>query len=808
MKRPVLRKSKPQAASVRSYAVRRQGLAVWPYASVLMLAVVCAIALLGWSAQQGTEQLQRSVWAELAERDARLAVARLQRRLESAGAALSVLASEERLQHAFLAQQPEQLAHLQRQYQQGLPEAMRVALLPAGLNAPDMQAQPPIGYAVLDMLRHAERLQQAPAPEVHLPGQAGSHVNVVQPVLAASGTVVGHLLATFPLSWLEQALEGLDGGMTLQQAGVTILKAGPAQGAQVRLPVPGTGWQLIYVAPVIAAEPAAADIVLPLVLLGVLLLIIAVVFFLLQREFGKRSLAGLPDGAGAPQQPRRKSVVTRPETGARQAAAAPAAKPARTQAVRTEPTPPAAATEAAAGIKVNPRILRAYDVRGIVGQGLDAQVVHGFGRAIASLADEAGQQQIVVARDGRLSSPELHQALIDGLVAGGREVIDIGQAPTPMMHFATFHLGTGAGVMVTGSHNSPDYNGLKIVIGGRTLSGDDITALGQRVERGDFVSGAGSVRSQSVLASYLDRITADATLHRPLRIVVDCGNGVAGGVAPQVFRAMGCEVEELFCEVDGNFPHHHPDPTVASNLDAMISLVRLQSADLGLAFDGDGDRLGVVDARGRILWPDRQLMLFARDVLTRAPGGHVVFDVKCTARLPEFVTDHAGVPVMWKSGHSMIRNKMRELNAPLGGDMSGHIFFADRWYGFDDAIYAGARLLELLSLDGRRSDEVFDDLPDALGTAEIRIGLDDGEAEQIMAKLGEDFARSFGGARVTTVDGLRVDLADSWALVRPSNTEPCLVLRFEGDDKAALSRIQEAFRDRLLAIKSDLELPF
>ncbi|NLO81201.1 MAG: phosphomannomutase/phosphoglucomutase [Xanthomonadaceae bacterium] len=545
---------------------------------------------------------------------------------------------------------------------------------------------------------------------------------------------------------------------------------------------------------------------LSLALLGALLLVIAAAFHLLQRELARRSLATLQALDVAPsRRPAARPVPARvrPASGKAVESKPKQQKPAQAQARQPEPARPASER-----IAVNPRILRAYDVRGVVGQGLDAKVVYGFGRAIASLAAAAGQQQIVVARDGRLTSPELQQALIEGLVAGGRHVIDIGQTPTPMMHFATFHLGTSAGVMVTGSHNPPEYNGLKIVIDGRTLAGDEIKALGRRVEQGDFVSGEGTVRTESVLEAYVERICDDVTVHRPLRIVVDCGNGVAGAVAPQVYRALGCEVEELFCEVDGNFPHHHPDPTVPSNLDALISLVRLQGADLGLAFDGDGDRLGVVDNRGRILWPDRQLMLFSRDVLTRAPGGHVVFDVKCTARLPEFITDHAGVPVMWKSGHSMIRNKMRELQASLGGDMSGHIFFADRWYGFDDAIYAGARLLEILSMDARSSAEQFDELPNALGTAEIRIRLADGEAERIMQQLGSELGATLSGARVTTIDGLRVDLADGWALVRSSNTEPCLVLRFEGDDQDALARIQEAFRSRLLEIKPDLELPF
>lgn len=791
--------------TTRPRRIRRREFMVWPYAGVLMLAAVCVIALLGWKAENGADLLRQEARAELAARDARLLVVRLERRLQSGSTALAVLASQERLVRAFADEtQHRQLAELQREYQKSLPDALRLALLPAKLNTPDLEAQPPVGYAVLDMLRGAERERKAPPPEVHLPGQVGAHVNIVQPVLDGA-EVVGHVLASYPLSWLQQALQGADGGVTLSQGGVDLIKTGPAQGVQVRLPVPATNWQLLYVAPVTAPAPAGAGIVFPLALLSVLLLIIGTVFFLLQREFwrngpktGKEPEPQIPSRQG---QAVVAAVESFPEAEASTGTAAPIMAAAA-------PANGLLGAEEGSGIIVDPRILRAYDVRGVVGQGLTAAVVHAFGRAIATEMAAAGQQEIVVARDGRLSSPELHQALIEGLVASGRTVIDIGQVPTPVMHFATFQLATGAGVMVTGSHNPREHNGLKIVVGGRALSGDEIIALGRRVEQGDFVSGAGSVRSQSVLAEYIDRIVQDATLHRPLRIIVDCGNGVAGGVAPQVFRAMGCEVEELFCEIDGNFPYHHPDPTVPANLQALISLVRLQRADVGLAFDGDGDRLGVVDSSGRIIWPDRQLMLFAREVLTYAPGGHVVFDVKCSARLAEFVTNNAGVPLMWKSGHSMIRNKMREVGAPLAGDMSGHIFFGDRWYGFDDAIYAGARLLEILSADERDSAELFAELPDSLSTPEIRIELGDGEAERIMDSLGDDFTRSFSDARVTVVDGLRVDLADSWALVRASNTEPCLVLRFEGDDQAAMSRIQEAFRSRLLAVKPDLQLPF
>ncbi|RFA30173.1 phosphomannomutase/phosphoglucomutase [Alkalilimnicola ehrlichii] len=453
-------------------------------------------------------------------------------------------------------------------------------------------------------------------------------------------------------------------------------------------------------------------------------------------------------------------------------------------------------------------ILRAYDVRGVVGAGLNADVVRLLGQAIGSEAADHGQQEIVVARDGRLTSEELAIALIEGLQAAGRDVVDIGRVPTPLMNFATFHLQTGAGVMVTGSHNPPEYNGLKIVVGGRTLSGEAIQALGKRVEQGRFVAGEGGYRRLDILQDYIERVVGEITLARPLRIVVDAGNGVAGSVAPAVFRALGCEVEELYCEVDGRFPNHHPDPTVPGNLIGLIDRVRTLEADVGLAFDGDGDRLGVVDGEGRIIWADRQMMLFARDVLMCHPGADIVFDAKCSADLTQLILDHAGVPVMWKTGHSMIKNKVHEINAPLGGELSGHIFFNDRWYGFDDAVYAGARLLEILALDPREPAAVFAELPDALSTPEIRVDLAEGEPERIMATLLADPGALFEQAHYTLVDGIRADFADGWGLVRASNTTPSLVLRFEARDEAGMARIKGMFRKRLLERFPELSLPF
>ncbi len=456
--------------------------------------------------------------------------------------------------------------------------------------------------------------------------------------------------------------------------------------------------------------------------------------------------------------------------------------------------------------EVSPTIFRAYDIRGVVGETLSPTIARLIGRAIGSEAAEKGQTAIVVGRDGRLSGPVLLDALIDGLKSTGRMVINIGQVPTPTMYYATYSLGTGAGVMLTGSHNPSNYNGFKIMLGGKTLSGAEIQGLLTRIQKEDFIEGDGHVREQNIEQEYLERITGDVALRRPLKVVVDCGNGVTGDIAPKLFRMLGCDIEPLFCEVDGNFPHHHPDPSEPENLDAMISLIKLQKADLGIAFDGDGDRLGVVDCDGNIIWPDRQMMLFSRDVLSRNPGADIIFDVKCTNHLARVISENAGVPVMWKTGHSLIKNKLQEANSPLAGEMSGHIFFGERWYGFDDALYAGARLLEILAEDPRPTNEIFAELPDSVNTPELKIHLEEGQPNEFMKKFVAK-AR-FDDAKISTIDGMRADFIDGWGLVRASNTTPCLVLRFDADNEGALEQIKDRFREQILSVNPELNLPF
>jgi phosphomannomutase/phosphoglucomutase len=446
-------------------------------------------------------------------------------------------------------------------------------------------------------------------------------------------------------------------------------------------------------------------------------------------------------------------------------------------------------------------IFRAYDIRGIAGRTLTPEVVRAIGRALGAMAP-----RFAVGRDGRASGPQLADALCEGLQASGADVVDIGVAPTPLTYFAAHHLRTGSCVSVTGSHNPPDYNGLKMVLEGHTLSGEEIQDLRRRIERREWREGRGRRERASVLEAYLARIAGDVKLARPMRIAVDCGNGVAGIAAPQLYRRLGCEVRELYCEVDGRFPNHHPDPSRPENLADLIAAVKQGGDELGLAFDGDGDRLGVVTGSGEMIFPDRQLMLFAADVLARNPGAQILYDVKCTRLLAPWIERHGGRPLIWKTGHSLIKAKLAETGAPLAGEMSGHTFFKERWYGFDDALYAGARLLEILS---RAADPgaVLRALPDAPSTPELNWKLAEGEPHALVAKLQS--ARPFPGAQsVLTIDGVRVEYADGFGLARASNTTPVIVLRFEADTEGALQRIQREFRAALQPLKPDAPLPF
>jgi phosphomannomutase len=454
-------------------------------------------------------------------------------------------------------------------------------------------------------------------------------------------------------------------------------------------------------------------------------------------------------------------------------------------------------------MQVTASIFKAYDIRGIVGQTLNEAVAEHLGRAFGTEALKLGEKAVAVGRDGRLSGPALSGALIRGLRAAGVNVIDLGAVTTPMLYYVAAtrgDQGCHSGIQVTGSHNPKDYNGFKMVLAGRAIYGDDIQALRQRIEAEDYATGAGSLTTLDILSEYTQRITADCKLARPMKIVVDSGNGIPGASAPGILRALGCEVTELYSEVDGDFPNHHPDPSKPENLQDLIAAVKAQGADLGLAFDGDGDRLGVVTREGNNIFPDRQIMLFAQDVLSRVPGAPIIFDVKCSQRLAVAIREAGGVPVMYKTGHSLVKAKLKEMNSPFAGEMSGHIFFGERWYGFDDATYTAARLLEILSKVPDPS-AVLNSLPTSHSTPELNVPCAEGEHHAVIEKLRQ--TARFEGAEMTTIDGLRADYPDGFGLVRASNTTPVLVLRFEGQTPEALERIRAHFMAAILAVKPD-----
>jgi phosphomannomutase / phosphoglucomutase len=621
----------------------------------------------------------------------------------------------------------------------------------------------------------------------------------------AGDALVGVAYARLPLVRATAPTAGVplqdeDAYLALRQGGYTVFARGDeslADSAEARgAPVPDSGLRIVAAGPEAGVGPFGLSAMACLVLAAVLAMLAAATAWLWRRE--PAAVSGAGDEA-APAEP--------PTLAEAMRQAPPPAPPA--VAVVAPPKPVEPAAPAAGGpVPIDRGIFRAYDIRGVVGQTLDRGVAELIGHAIGSLMQEKGLEDIVVGRDGRLSGPDMADGLVEGLRRAGRNVIDIGMAPTPVIYFAAYHLRTGSCVSVTGSHNPPDYNGFKIVVGGETLSGDAITDLHARIanDRLHDAPEPGTLQQRNIDDDYVQRIASDVQLDRPLRVVVDAGNGVAGGIAPQVLSAIGAEVTPLYCDIDGTFPHHHPDPSDAQNLVDLTSMVARLDADLGIAFDGDGDRLGVVTRDGQNIYADRLLMLFAADVLERNPGAVIVYDVKCTGRLPGQILRFGGSPLMWKTGHSLIKAKMRETEAELAGEMSGHFFFKERWYGFDDGIYAAARLLEILAARSESPAEVLSALPDGVSTPEIKVDAPGGDPHAFVERFRAK--AKFEGARLSTIDGLRVDWNDGWGLVRASNTTPVLVLRFDGDDAAALRRIQAAFREQLLAVQPDLQLPF
>jgi len=714
------------------------------------------------------------------------------------------------------------------------PGALRVRLLPPGLEEVDNKAPLQLGYACLDLLHEAERKEAPPPAEVHAFGQAQQHIDIARRIVSATGRhAVGDLLVSYPVSMNRQLLDKLKnpaGHIEIWQPAqdnkhLVIASRGTSLAGDEAVPrvlaIAGTRWQLAYWPGALISGAGSGGLWREIAVFVLLTGLFAGAVLVLMRVFAA-ALRGdlvsiinivkdIGEGKVRREYPVRvadcKGTVELLTRMARELSVAPPTHSMGSGApVLASTSLPVAAIPAAANVAVDPTIFRAYDIRGVVGQSLTPPVVFEIGRAIGSEAAARGQQGVIVARDGRLSGPELAEALTKGLRASGMNVTDVGRVPTPLLYFATHYLDSTSGVMLTGSHNPPDYNGLKIVLGGETLSGDDIQGLHARITTRNYSSGAGALQSVDVTRDYIERVTSDVRVARPMRVVVDCGNGVAGEIAPRLLRALGCEVSELYCDIDGHFPNHHPDPSRPENLRDLIKAVQEQSADVGFAFDGDGDRLGVISSGGKIIWPDRVLMLLAMDVLARHPGAEIIYDVKCSRHLDRIIREHGGKPLMWKTGHSLIKRKMRETGALLAGEMSGHTFFKERWFGFDDGLYTAARLLEVLSNDPRVTHKVFAALPDSVNTPELNVRMVEGEQHAFMQRLLAQ-AR-FEKARISTIDGLRADFEDGWGLVRASNTTPSLVLRFEADDDAGLRRIQEQFRSLLLELEPGLKLPF
>ncbi len=767
--------------------------------SAPLLAVLLAL-MAGWFGWSAVEQWRQADAGARLEQARDQAVAELQKTIDAQAAQFAKQLQLQPVQAALAAGDTAAATTALREGWQGVEDAqLHEATLMAAYADPAA-----FGYSRLALMELAMS-EGKPVARVVRDGN-GARLGLAAPLQLQGTAAVAYirqpltrLTAVFdPLDSPESAFLGLrQGGFTVVQKGNTGLGSGADALAR---PVGDTGLRVVAELPDASAGPLGLGVI-SCAVVAVLLLAVAVLLLLgrkrLRMPVLRKGAAAEADAGG----------VTLQEALAQEPLPVPALPTAdEGEGGQTRTAEPVA-------VDVAPGIFRAYDIRGVVGSELTPAVATLIGQAIGSAMQEQGLRDVVVGRDGRLSGPELTNALIEGLRRAGCEAIDIGLAPTPVVYFAAYHLRAGSCVAVTGSHNPPDYNGFKIVIGGETLSGDAITALHERIRDGRLhrAEMPGGLQQREVIADYVQRIADDVQLDRPLKVVADAGNGVAGAVAPQLLEAIGAEVIPLYCEVDGEFPNHHPDPSEPHNLEDLVQMVKRFDADLGVAFDGDGDRLGVVTKDGRIVFADRLLMLFAADVLMRNPGALVIYDVKCTGSLSDYILRNGGSPMMWKTGHSLIKARMRETDAELAGEMSGHFFFKERWYGFDDGLYAAARLLEILAQREEEPAEVFAELPDAVSTPELKVAVAEGTqhaqvALVVAAAQAED--SPFASARISTIDGLRADFNDGWGLVRASNTTPVLVLRFEAENEAALERIKGVFREQLQHLLPEAELPF
>ena len=754
-----------------------------PLQSALRLAALALLLLAAWLGYGAVRQWQSEQRHErlLDARDR--AASAVQRAVATQSDRIDTLVRSAELQQA-LAQGD--AAAIASRLKQAWPQIESAAFWP-DLQA-HYQAMPDVPFGELAA---AEETLANARPSVRAVKTAEGARVVAATAVASGDNVRGVVLARLPLTVLTQPINDSNPGggyLALRHGAYTIAEKGDmalsGTGESLAVPIKDSGMRLAAAEPYSA--PAAMSALMALIAAALAAAAAAAAWVFAGRlGAGTRTVADIDDS------------------------------PTLADALIADPLPqplkpdPATATPKPLPIAVDRDIFRAYDIRGIVGKSLDAGVAERIGQAIGSLMREQDLPDIVVGRDGRLSGPELVAGLIAGLRKAGRNVIDIGMVPTPVVYFGSYHLRTGCCVSVTGSHNPPDYNGFKIVVGGETLAGEAITDLHARIAEGHLYEAAsqGMLSERDISQDYVDRIASDVQTERRLKVVVDAGNGVAGEIGPRVLEAIGAEVSPLFCEIDGTFPNHHPDPSEPHNLEDLVRMVQRLDADLGIAFDGDGDRLGVVTRDGQNIFPDRLLMLFAADVLERNPGAMIIYDVKCTGHLPGYILRHGGSPLMWKTGHSLIKAKMRETHAELAGEMSGHFFFGERWYGFDDGIYAAARLLEILSIREETPTEVLNALPQGVSTPEIKVAAPGGDPHAFVERFVHT-AVFDDTARRADIDGLRVDWPDGWGLVRASNTTPVLVLRFDADNADALARIQQAFREQLLAVDPELPLEF
>jgi phosphomannomutase/phosphoglucomutase len=710
---------------------------------------------------------------------------------------------------------------------QGIPNALLARLVPEPAEALDEQRVPHMGFADLEAVREAQAA--APQPAMHAANTPDAHIALARRLAEGKGTILASLAPQLVTKALPRpghgALELKQQELVLAFQGDATLRPSEPDGA---VTVPGTAWTLSY-----WGQPVSGPEKLWLLsFTGVAALLIAAGGYFMGRwaTYGLRHdqdnvvllVRDLLTGKGARKYPirlkeMRKLMLQLEQLKMLATEAPPKSKPKPANFIKPaeadvapvatgiqvveeeEPAPPALP------VSVDPGLFRAFDICGVAGQNLSAGAVELIGRAIGSEARERGEHTVAIARDGRLSSAELSAALGRGLLSSGCSVIDLGLVPIPVLYFATHVLNSESGVMVTASHEPAEMNGLKIVLAGEVLALDDVQKLKARIERQQFSSGPARIETRNIIPDYLDRIVHDTQIGRPMKVVVDCGNGATGSLAPVLLEEIGCEALPLFTTVDGNFPNHLPDPSLPENLATLIRAVQQEKADLGIAFDGDGDRLGVVDSSGKIIWPDRQMMLLAADVLSREPGSDVIFDVQCTRHLASQIVKNGGRPMMWKSGHPLIHAKLKESGALLAGEMSGHIFFKERWYGFDDGLYACARLLEILSSDPRDTVEVFAELPDGVRTPRLSVAMAPGENRRFVEQLRA--IADFPDARVSDIDGLRIDFADGWGLARASSSSDALVLRFEADNPDALSRVQSEFKALMLKVNPRISFP-